>query len=555
MNEPLIPRQVDRGQPATQRGWLARLLQPHRSVTDPAKFRRVQLLIQLSLLLTLLTAIGVIGTAARVGTGSELFFSIAITLFFFLIYLMGRSRYYQIGLVLLPSTLVVVAIFGRVTGLLTASGGFFFVTLGLVLASILTSTFWLILLTVLSSVGLFLAIEAFAPEGENLLFLIRESGYLLSIGLILAAVAGLRNQIERDRLRELQQANRELDSLRTDLEARVAERTASLARRTTELQIAARIARDTALLQADLPTLLNDVARQIAESFNFYHVGIFLLDEAGEYASLIAASSEGGRKMLESGHRLRVGEQGVVGAAAGTRRPYIALDVGQDAVFFNNPNLPETHSEMALPLMARGAVIGVLDIQSTVIKAFDEQDLAIMQTLADQLAVAIENTRLQSVTNTALEQLQFLLAEQSRRAWSAQRRKEELGFTYTPAGIEPARKGRTAARPSGRQLEVPLVLRGQPIGTISLVRKEGEWDPREREMAAEIAAQAALALENARLLQESRQLATRERLLADATGKVWSAATIDSILETAARELGQSLGATEVVIELEGGEA
>ncbi|HID89306.1 MAG TPA: HAMP domain-containing protein, partial [Anaerolineae bacterium] len=137
----------------------------------------------------------------------------------------------------------------------------------------------------------------------------------------------------------LRRMRAQLQELVASLEQRVAERTAALSRRTLQLEAAATVAREAAAIR-DVGTLLNKVVHLISDRFGFYHTGIFLLDEAKEYAVLQAVSSEGGRRMLERGHRLRVGEQGVVGYVAGTGEPRIALDVGKDAVFFDNPDLP-----------------------------------------------------------------------------------------------------------------------------------------------------------------------------------------------------------------------
>ncbi len=164
-------------------------------------------------------------------------------------------------------------------------------------------------------------------------------------------------------------------------------------RRATQLAAAAEVARDaTAILDVD--QLLDETVHLISEQFGFYHAGVFLLDEGEKFAVLRAASSEGGRRMLERGHRLPVGKVGIVGHVASTGEPRISLDVGLDAEHYAHSDLPDTRSEMALPLKVRGRVIGVLDVQSTQESAFSEEDVRILQTLADQLAAAIANARL-----------------------------------------------------------------------------------------------------------------------------------------------------------------
>ncbi len=174
-----------------------------------------------------------------------------------------------------------------------------------------------------------------------------------------------------------------------------------LQRRAMQLEASAEVARAISSI-FDLDQLLNQTVHVITENFGFYHTGIFLLDESGDWAVLRAASSEGGRKMLAAGHRLARGE-GMVGWVVEHHRPRIALDVGKDAVHFANPYLPATRSEMALPLLAGGQLLGVLDVQSTEAEAFDQDDIQILEIVAGQLAVAIENVRRVSQEATLLE--------------------------------------------------------------------------------------------------------------------------------------------------------
>jgi len=177
--------------------------------------------------------------------------------------------------------------------------------------------------------------------------------------------------------------------------------------RALRLAAASEVARDaTAIL--DVKWLLDETVRLISERFGFYHAGVFLLDDKGEYAVLHAASSEGGRRMLEREHRLKVGEVGIVGFVTGTGELRIALDVRKDAVHFSNPDLPDTRSEMALPFTVRGQVIGALDVQSTEVSAFTNEDVATLQIMADHLANAIESARLYEKLQQEAKQLALI---------------------------------------------------------------------------------------------------------------------------------------------------
>jgi PAS domain S-box-containing protein len=191
-----------------------------------------------------------------------------------------------------------------------------------------------------------------------------------------------------------------------ELEQQVMARTVQLARRSAQLRVAAEVARD-ATTAHSLDDLLDNAVNLVRDRFGFYHAGIFITDQRGEYAVLRSATGEAGRQMLEHEHRLKVGQVGIVGHVCAGGEPRIALDTGADAVYFDNPFLPDTRSEMALPMRVGGRAIGALDVQSTEEAAFDQDDIEIMQVMADQLAVAIERTRL-------FEQAQATLEEQLR---------------------------------------------------------------------------------------------------------------------------------------------
>ena len=132
----------------------------------------------------------------------------------------------------------------------------------------------------------------------------------------------------------------------------------------------------------------------ICDEFGFYYAGVFLVDDTNQYALLRAGRGEPGRDMLREGHRLAIGGNSMIGASIANKKGRIALDVGEEAVFFENPHLPKTRSEMALPLIVADEVIGALTVQSTEEAAFHEEDIDALQTMADQLAVAIQNAKL-----------------------------------------------------------------------------------------------------------------------------------------------------------------
>lgn len=144
----------------------------------------------------------------------------------------------------------------------------------------------------------------------------------------------------------------------------------------------------------DPQELLQRTVDIICNEFDFYYAGVFFVDDARQYAVLKAGRGEAGKVMLKEGHKLAIGGNSMIGAAIANREGRIALDVGKEAVFFENPHLPKTRSEMALPLIAGDDVIGALTVQSEQEAAFHDEDIAALQTMADQLAIAIQNSNL-----------------------------------------------------------------------------------------------------------------------------------------------------------------
>ncbi|MBN2117630.1 MAG: GAF domain-containing protein [Anaerolineales bacterium] len=335
-----------------------------------------------------------------------------------------------------------------------------------------------------------------------------------------------------------------LQSERSTLEQRVEERTAGLNRKTDELRATSYIARQTAEVQ-DLSSLLNMVARLVTDQFGFYHTGVFLINETGDQAVLQAASSEGGRRMIERGHSLAVGTQGIVGYVAAQKKPRIALDVGADAVFFNNPDLPMTRSEVALPLLVRHKILGILDIQSDKPQAFNADDIDVLQTLSDQVAIAIENARLLDETQAAIVQLEALTSRRTREAWGQKPGERNRVFTYTPLGL----RAEKLSQDGDNAVSAPIMLRGQNIGNISIARKgDVTWSKLDKNLVEEVASQVGLAIDNIRLLEEATQRASQEQTVGKLATRFSQSLDLDTLLQTAARELGQLPDISEVSV-------
>ncbi len=362
--------------------------------------------------------------------------------------------------------------------------------------------------------------------------------------------------------------NERVRDLVGSLEQRVAERTQALERRAIQLQAAADVGSTAARLR-DLDELLRQATRLISQRFGFYHVGIFLLDERGEYAVLRATNSEGGQRMLARGHKLKVGQVGIVGYVSGSGQPRIALNVGEDSAFFNNPDLPATQSEMALPLIVGGKTLGALDIQSTQEAAFSQEDITTVKVLADQIAIAIENARLFSENRIALDTAQRAYGNISAEAWQRLLREKlgTVGFVSLGEGqaapvSENASPGFRKAIQTGRNvlenddmvLHMPIKIRGQSIGAIRMEKPAGSlrWTPETIAMADALSIQLGAALESARLYQDISLRANTELAISEISTKIGSSVNLRNILRTTVQELGRVLPETEIIIQLQG---
>src|SRR3990172_5861930 len=236
--------------------------------------------------------------------------------------------------------------------------------------------------------------------------------------LIYLTINNLQEALNKSRstTRQLSVSNSELNELRVDLEQRVEERTSELKKRAAQLEAVSSVARTIASVQ-DVNTLLPDISELVSQQFGFYHVGIFLMDETHDFAILRAANSEGGQQMMNRHHQLPIDPNSIVGHSITTGEPRIALDVGVDSVYFDNPDLPATRSEMALPLRAAGRVIGALDVQSTETNAFAQEDIVVLATLADQITIAIENARLFGEARKALLESKTTFEKYTKHEW------------------------------------------------------------------------------------------------------------------------------------------
>ena len=358
--------------------------------------------------------------------------------------------------------------------------------------------------------------------------------------------------------------------------------------------------------------LVWEAVNLIRERFDLYHVGLFLIDESGEWAVLRAGAGEAGEQMLAQGHRFEASGASLVGRCMAGAAARIALDAavtqsrastgageggaiaGAVDTIDANSLLPKTRSEMALPLFSDGQAIGALDIHSSMREAFSAEDISVFQAMADQVAVALDNARLFAETQARLDELRQSLAREQRSRFSpmrpiplyertqpgvgpfgadlladveramAQREVLVLSGAGDGSGQAPSTgSGQAASTSSGRgsgqatstgsgqaTLVAPIALRGEIIGALGLQEMEGgrQWTEDEIALIGTVVDQMALAIENARLLEETQRRAEREQALSNVTARFTRSLNVDGLLRTAVRELGQLLQIDEVSV-------
>jgi PAS domain S-box-containing protein len=357
-----------------------------------------------------------------------------------------------------------------------------------------------------------------------------------------------------------------------------------LERNALQLQTAAEVSRVISSFR-NLDELLSQTVELIRDRFDLYYAGLFLVDQtseragvSGKQAVLQAGTGEAGRQMLAAGHKLKVDGASMVGWCITNQQARIAQDVGEDAVHFDNPLLPATRSELALPLISRGDVIGAMTVQSDQPAAFSAEDIAVLQTIADQVANAIENTRLFGQAQVAIAEMEMTQRRYVEQAWSsyvqsavdlyhetthpdmspigpvllpemqqAVEQKHALTLGGSHQSLDTASASDTPAA-----LVAPVMLRGQVIGVLGVQDQDmtRQWSDEEVALIQTVAERLAQVLENLRLFEDTQRRAARERMIGQVTARMREPLSPEDVLRTAAREMREALNLEEMVIHL-----
>jgi GAF domain-containing protein len=529
------PKQSD-SLPTMLVNWLTA---PSTRIIDLTAKRQARLAATLALVLMFFFTMGGIASGRNNAQAALPSFGIPVAILT-VAYLITRTRFSSFGSFLFVSGMCASGYISIILGKREVPiNVLLYVPLALTIGSALLSSWALFLLTGLNVGAIFLLPKFGAVLSDN------TAGALAIVtvfGIVLIVLNNFRQNIERERITELERSNRALEDVRTNLETRVEERTEELNRRSLQLEASAQVARSAASVHS-LHDLLDNVVNQISERFGYDHTGLFFVDSSGRFLVMQATSSEGGKRLQERNFKLEIGRQGLVGYAAYQKRPRIVQDVTEDSAFIRVAELAETRSEVALPLIVRDQLIGVLDIQSNAKNAFSIDAVSNLQTMADQIALAIDNTILLEESQAAIQQLEVLNISNATKSWKT-RAVEKKGYSYTPLGVVPlAETKNIPALSPDKTINIPLNLRGKTIGTISLKRKASDpaWVDTEKDLAQRIAAQVVLAVENARLLEESQRRAAREQTVNEFSNRFSRSLDVDALLQNAVRELQQRL--------------
>ena len=380
--------------------------------------------------------------------------------------------------------------------------------------------------------------------------------FVITAAIIYSLIDGLETALRKSRanFEELEAANANLNITQSELKNRSEELLVAnqqLENSTKKLRTVAEVTSTAASLR-NFEDLLSLTTSVISDHLGYYHVAIFLLDEQRQYAILRSANTDAGLRMIARGFRVSVGQLGVVSSVAQTGQSRIVRNAGESRLFFNNPDLPGTQAELALPLKSGDQIIGVLDLQSLIWGDFTEDEVSILSILADQLGIALQNALLFDESQRALREAKIESMQASRRAWQDYSENAQTrGYRYDGIKSEPLKQIRPSQAESDALL-IPVQLRGQTIGRLKLSAADPsrQWTDDELIMISATAERVALALEAARLLDEAQKRATRESFLSEVATKLSTSFQLDSILRDTVQELGQTLKNSTVTFQL-----
>lgn len=505
-----------------QRSWAQKFYQAfisaHSSVESLIERRKAELLAALSLSFSLIIAGGLAATLPITGFTTLVAVGFLFSVLSFVAYLMSRSALYHRAPLLFVGGFALLAY----TASLTGANPALFLTISFAVLFLLSNLFelkWMIWFTILNFIAALLATVFFPPQIDGVDILNARAG-LFTIGLFVLLFAWHRSNLEHMRLEEvgraqteLQQANRELQNAQCEVNAHF-----------SKLRLAAEVGRAVSQVR-DLDVLLKDACELILKEFDLYYVQVYLATPDQKFLNLETGTGEVGEQLVRQKHRLPFDSNSINGRAAVEKRSVVISDTMQSATFRQNPLLPETRAEMAVPLMVADQVVGVLDMQSREPGVLDEEVLPAFEALAGQLAVAIQNANLLKEANEARAEVEKQARRLVRRAWDehldAVHAPEQIGFKFNQTEIVPLVDANASAV-TENAISSAISVAGEPVGSLAVKVDDFSRQEKAPELVNAVARQMAQQIENLRLLESTERYRQRaEQMIDQVTMERW----------------------------------
>jgi GAF domain-containing protein len=526
---------------ATNRTFWQALIGPHPDIKGLVDQRRIRIAAVITLLLLVASAALTIYSLAILRQ-PETWYSLPFLSLFLIAYITSRTRFgtWAPGLLVFGMAVLDFVVLLTTSQPQVVSAETTFVLLPILFATVLVDAWQTLLLVVLinAGLGLYFALSHMVAFSDVL---------VPFLGTLLVSILSGVTALLRDRdMAIIRDQQKTLDHHSQNLEDQIDQRTRNIV---TTAEIGRVVAGG-----RDLDLMLNQVLNLITERFNYYYAQVFLLDESGRQAVLKAGTGSAGVELLSRSHRLAVGSQSVVGQVTSTGGSVVVADTDSDPIHRRNELLPHTRAEIGLPLRVSGRVIGALNIQSTTANAFQTTDVTVFQTIADQLAVAIENARLFERAQRDLQDIETLNRQLTGEAWrkylTGRGPGLPTGFSGSVTGIQ-ALQGAVGESASENTVSMPLKVRGETIGVLDVTPRSGQVPDEQMKLMLEaVAERVALALDSTRVGEQAQRQAEREQILSTISAELQATTDLNVILRVVARETSRAMSVPHSFIHL-----
>ncbi len=322
--------------------------------------------------------------------------------------------------------------------------------------------------------------------------------------------------------------------------------------RTAELDLSMEVGQR-AIAIRELSELLLTITEFIRQQFNLYYTQVYIVDDLERNLIVKAGTGPVGQELVSRHHNLPIGPGSIVGRVAAEHKSIVVSDTQNSTIHKPNALLPETRSEVAIPLLVQGRIIGVLDMQADKVNTFTEKNLTVFEAMATQLAISIDSAQQWALAQEAQHKVEGAIRQLTRERWTERlaSHRENLGFTYDLSAIAPLSMDNVKKANGETESAVPVVIQNESIGQLSVeVPSQRTLSTDEQGLLTAVAQQLAQKVENLRLFEQTQQRAIREQMARQIVDKVRASRDIESALKTAAEELAKNLGVTRAEVDL-----